>query len=147
MPELSETFKHRKDDPQGGSQHRLSLLEAFLMPLLRVLDEALDKRLVRTCVQCLVAIIRGRNNAQVLWLSELGSYLDGYGAEACSAAAGTKRVGKLLRSVKWTADLIEPSLLKKADEEVQKLKGRKQRIVCIWDDSVVEKAESEKGEG
>jgi hypothetical protein len=147
MPELSETFKRLKDDPQGGSQHLLSLLETFLMPFLLVLDEALDKRLVRTFVQCLVAIIRGRNNAQVLWLSELGSYLDGYGAEACSAAAGTKRVGKLLRSVKWTADLIEQYLLKKADEEVQKLKGLKQQILCIWDESVVEKAESEKGEG
>ncbi len=147
MPEVSETFKHLKDDPQGGSQHMLSLLETFLMPLLLVLDEALDKRLVRTFQQCLVAIIRGRNNTQVLWLSELGSYLDGYGKEACSAAAGTKRVGKLLRSVKWTADLIEPYLLKKADKEVQRLRGLKQRIVCIWDDSVVEKAESEKGEG
>lgn len=147
MTEVSETFKRLNDDPQGGSQHLLSLLEAFLMPFLHVLDEALDKRLVRTFLQCLVAIIRGRNNAQVLWLSELGSYLDGYGAEACSAAAGTKRVGKLLRSVKWTADLIERYLLEKADEEVQKLKALKQQILCIWDDSVVEKAESEKGEG
>jgi hypothetical protein len=90
------------------------LLESFLQPFLHVLDEALDKRLVRTFLQCLVAIIRGRNNAQVLWLSELGSYLDGYGAEACSTAAGTKQVGKLLRSVKWTADLIERYLLEKS---------------------------------
>lgn len=107
MPEASEIFKRLKDDPQGGSQHWLSLLETFLMPLLGRLDEALDKRLVRTFLQCLVAIIRGRNNPQVLWHSELGSYLDGYGAEACSAAAGTKRVGKLLRSIKWTVGLID----------------------------------------
>lgn len=147
MPELSETFKHLKDDPQGGSQHLLLLLETFLMPLLQKLDEALDKRLVRTFLQCLVAIIRGRNNAQVLWLSELGSYLDGYGGEACSAAAGTKRVGKLLRSVKWTVGLIERYLLEKADEEVQKLKAQRERILCLWDGSVLEKAESEKGEG
>jgi hypothetical protein len=147
MPELSETFKRLKDDPQAGSQHLLTLLESFLQPFLHILEEALDKRLVRTFLQCLVAIIRGRNNAQVLWLSELGSYLDGYGAEVCSAAAGTKRVGKLLRSVKWTPDLIERYLLEKADEEVQKLKELQQRILCIWDDSVVEKAESEKGEG
>jgi hypothetical protein len=147
VPELSETFKRLKDDPQGGSQHLLSLLEAFLMPLLLKLDEALDKRLVRTFLQCLVAIIRGRNNAQVLWLSELGSYLNGYGEEACSAAAGTKRVGKLLRSVKWTVGLIDRYLLEKADEEVQKLKVQGKRILCIWDGSVVEKAESEKSEG
>src|SRR5690349_12963913 len=147
MTELSETFKRLQDDPQGGSQHLLSLLETFLMPLLHVLDEALDKRLVRTFVQCLVAIIRGRNTAQILWLSELGSYLDGYGGEACSAAAGTKRVGKLLRSVKWTVGLIDRYMLEKADTEVRKLKEQGKRILCLWDGSVVEKAESEKGEG
>ena len=42
------------------------------MPLLLQLDEVLDKRLVRTFVQCLVAIIRFRNNPQALWLSKLG---------------------------------------------------------------------------
>ena len=72
MPEGSETFKHLKEDPQGGSQHLLSFLETFFFPVLLQLDALLDKRLVRTCVQCLVAIIRGRNNTQVLWLSELG---------------------------------------------------------------------------
>lgn len=107
MPETTELFKRLKDDPQGGSQHLLSLLEHFLMPLLQRLDDVLDKRLVRTFLLCLVAIIRGRNTAQILWLSELGSSLDGYGEEACSAAAGTKRVGKLLRSIKWTVGLID----------------------------------------
>ncbi|HEU5379302.1 MAG TPA: hypothetical protein VFV38_28100 [Ktedonobacteraceae bacterium] len=102
---------------------------------------------MRTFLQCLVAIIRRRNNAQVLWLSELGSYLEGYAGDACSAAAGTKRVGNLLRSVKWTGGLIERYLLEKADEEVQKLKRQEKRILCLWDGSVVEKAESEKSEG
>lgn len=147
MPEVTETFKRLKDDPQGGSQYLLSLLETFLMPLVLQLDAVLDKRLVRTFLQCLVAIIRGRNNAQVLWLSELGSYLDGYGGPACSAAAGTKRVGKLLRSLKWRADQIERYLLEKADEGGKELKVQQQRILCLWDGSVVEKAESEKGEG
>jgi hypothetical protein len=147
MPEKAELFKRLKDDPQAGSQYLLGLLELFLMPLLQCLDDALDKRLVRTFLQCLVAIIRGRNNSQVLWLSELGSYLDGYGAEACSAAAGTKRVGKLLRSVKWTAGLIDQYLLEKANEEVTRLKEQGKRILCLWDGSVIEKAESEKGEG
>ncbi len=147
MPELSETFKRLEQDPQGGSQHLLHLLETFLLPLLMELDEILDKRLVRTLLQCLVAIIRLRNNPQALWLSELGSYLSGYDGAACSAAAGTKRVGKLLRSVKWTVGCIEQYLLKKADEEVQKLKAQGKRILCIWDGSVLEKAESEKLEG
>ena len=147
MSELSETFKRLEQDPQGGSQHLLQLLETFLMPFLHFLDEVLDKRLVRTFVQCLVAIIRLRNNPQALWLSELGSYLQGYDGYASSAAAGTKRVGKLLRSVKWTVGLIDRYLLEKADEEVQKLKEQGKRILCIWDGSVLEKAESEKLEG
>ena len=78
MTELSETFKRLERDPQGGSQHVIELMETFVMPFLLVLDTVLDKRLVRTFVQCLVAIIRLRNNPQALWLSELGSYLDGY---------------------------------------------------------------------
>lgn len=78
MPELSKTFKRLESDPQGGSQYLLNLLETFVLPLLTVLDTLLDKRLVRTFLQCLVAIIRQRSNPQALWLSELGSYLDGY---------------------------------------------------------------------
>src|SRR5216684_809044 len=147
MPELSETFKRLERDPQGGSQHLIELLESFLMPFLLVLDEVLDKRLVRTLLQCLVAIMRLRNNPQALWLSELGSYLDGYDGYSASAAAGTKRIGKLLRSVKWTVGLIDRYVLEKADEEVQKLKEQGKRILCVWDGSVLEKAESEKLEG
>lgn len=100
MSELSETFKHLERDPQGGSQHLLQMLETFSMPFLLVLDEVLDKLLVRTLLQCLLAIIRLRNNPQALWLSELGSYLDGSDGLASSATAGTKRVGKLLRSIR-----------------------------------------------
>ena len=96
MSELSETFKRLESDPQGGSQHLVERLEKFLMPFLLILDKVLDKRLVRTFVQCLVAIIRMRNNPQALWLSELGSYLQGYEGYSQSAPAGTKRVGKRL---------------------------------------------------
>lgn len=147
MTELSETFKRLERDPQGGSQHLIELLESFLMPFLLLLDEALDKRLVRTLLQCLVAIMRFRNNPQALWLGELGSYLDGYDGSSCSGAAGTKQVGKLLRSVKWTVGFIDRYLLEKADEEVKKLKEQGKRILCLWDGSVLEKAESEKLEG
>jgi len=147
MSELSETFKRLERDPQGGSQYLIELLETFLLPFLLELDEVLDKRLVRTLLQCLVAIIRMRNNPQALWLSELGSYLQGYDGYASSAAAGTKRVGKLLRSVKWTVGLLDRYLLSKADEEVKKLQEQGKRILCLWDGSVVEKAESEKLEG
>jgi hypothetical protein len=147
MPEACELFKHLETDPQGGSQHLIELLESFFLPFLLLLDEVLDKRLVGTLLQCLVAIIRFRKNPQALWLSEFGSYLHGYDGYSSSAAAGTKRVGKLLRSVKWTVGLIDRYVLEEADEEVQKLKEQGKRILCLWDGSVVEKAESEKLEG
>jgi len=147
MADQLETFKRLKSDPSSGSQYLLILLEDFVGPFVQKLDEVLDKRLVRTLLQCLLAILRLRNNPQVLWLSELGSYLQGYAGEAPSAEAGTKRVGKLLRSVKWTAERIDRYLLEKADEEVQKLKRDGKRILCLWDGSVLEKAESEKLEG
>ena len=94
MSELSETFKRLESDPHGGSQHLIELLESFLMPFLLLLDEVLDKRLVRTFVPCLVAIIRLRNNPQALWRSRLGSYLQGYEGYACSAKAGNQAAGK-----------------------------------------------------
>lgn len=147
MPDLSETFKRLERDLQGGSQHMIELLESYFQPFLLMLDALLDKRLVRTLLQCLVAIIRLRNNPQALWLSELGSYLQGYDGSSTSAPAGTKRVGKLLRSVKWTVGIMDRYLLEKADEEVEKLKEQGKRILCVWDGSVVEKAESEKLEG
>lgn len=49
--------------------------------------------------------------------------------------------------MKWTVGLIDRYLLEKADEEVEKLKEQGKRIRCIWDGSVLEKAESEKWEG
>ena len=139
MPDLSETFKRLESNPQEGSQYILALLERFLEPLVLKLDRVLDRRLVRTMLQCLVAILRLRTTPQVLWLSELGSYLQGYEGYARSATAGTKRVGKLLRSVKWTVGLIDGYLLEKADVEVARLKEQGNRVLCLWDGSVVEK--------
>src|SRR5262245_61405430 len=86
----------------GASQEMAQMLESFLSPLLLALDRVLDKRLVRTLVQCCVAIIRFRNHKQGLWLSELGSYLDGNPGQSRRAPAGTKRVGNLIRSLKWS---------------------------------------------
>jgi hypothetical protein len=136
-----------EEDPQGGSQHVLQLLETCFHPLLLTLDAVLDKRLVRTLVQCLVATIRLRTNPQALWMSELGASLEGYEGSSSSAAAGTKRIGKLLRSVTWTVGLLDHVFLETADEAVQQLKAQGKQLLCMWDGSVVEKAESEKLEG
>lgn len=80
-----------RESTQDIAQEGAQKLELFLLPLLQVLDTLLDKRLVRTLVQCCVAIVRFRNDKQGLWLSELGSYMDGYREKEERATAGTKR--------------------------------------------------------
>ena len=83
--------------------HRLSRhLVSFLAPLLRTLDQQLDRRLVSTFLATLIAIVQWRNRAHGLLLSELGAYL----VTPEQAPAGTKRLSNLLRSPRWTGDLI-----------------------------------------
>ena len=89
-------LKYDTLSPMEQEKHRLSQqitreLEVFLAPLLLILDELLDKRLLRTCIQSMVAIMRFRNHKQGLLLSELGSYMDSYDGLSATATAGTKR--------------------------------------------------------
>ena len=132
----------RDQEEEQASQELARLLETYLLPLLTYLDTLLDKRLVRTFVQCCVAILRFRNNKQGLLLSELGSFLDGYHGLSKSAPAGTKRVGNLIRSLKWNAGHIDRFLLAEAEQEVERLKALGKRILAIMDGSVIEKPES-----
>ena len=67
----------RDQEEEQASQELARLLETYLLPLLTYLDTLLDKRLLRTFVQCCVAILRFRKNKQGLLPSELGSFLDG----------------------------------------------------------------------
>jgi hypothetical protein len=136
-----------EQDAQKLSQELTQLLETYLSPLLLVLDRLLDKRLVRTIMQCCVAILRFRNNKQGLLLSELGSYMDGYDGLSVSATAGTKRVGNLIRSLKWRSFHIDQYLLNEADKEVKRLRKQGKSVLCIWDGSVLEKSESTQLEG
>jgi hypothetical protein len=80
-------------------------------------------------------------------LSELGAYLPAKPGQSKAAPAGTKRIGSLLRSLKWSICSIDRFLLDEAEKEVTKLKTEGKRILCIWDESVWEKPESEKLEG
>jgi hypothetical protein len=68
----------------------LSLL-SFLGPLLLDLDQQLDKRLIRTFVQAIQAILTFRDRINGLVLSELGTYLDPIGQ-----GGGTKRLSRRL---------------------------------------------------
>jgi transposase len=147
MPSKYDIVRRVDQEEAGASQEMLQLLETFLAPLLYMLDRLLDKRLVETLVQSCVAIIRFRSYKQALWLSELGAYLPGKAGQSRQGPAGTKRLGNLIRSLKWSICSIDHFLLEEADKVVMKLKQERKRILCTWDESSWEKPESEKLEG
>lgn len=118
-------------------------LLGFLEPLLVVLDEQLDKRLVRTFVRTIMAILQFRHGRYGLLLSELGGYL----LSPAQAPAGTKRLSNLLRSQRWTHGVIEAFLWRRGDERIQALKAAGEEALVVWDESVLEKAESLELEG
>ena len=119
MQSQYDILQENEQAAQKAAQELTQSLEEFLSPLLLVLDTFLDKRLVRTLVQLCVASIRFRNQKQGLLLSELGSYLTGYQGLSANAPAGTKRIGNLLRSLKWSIMQIDDYLLEEADKEVK----------------------------
>jgi hypothetical protein len=118
-------------------------LGEMVRPLLRALDEVLDKRLVATFFAALQAIVMHRHARNGLLLSELGAYL----LSPAQAPAGTKRRSNLLRSRRWGAALIDDFLWERADEQVHKLTQANERALVLWDESVLEKPESRASEG
>lgn len=120
------------------SQELSDRLEGFVNPLLQWLDSQIDKRLVRTFLLTLIAIVTLRHTMYGLLLSELGAYI----ISADKAPAGTKRLSNLLRSPKWSYSLIERFLWNRSDEEVVRLEEEGRTALVIWDESVVEKSES-----
>ena len=78
-------------EPQAMAQGLGLTLLSFLGPLLLELDQGLDKRLIRTFVQAIEAILTFRDRINGLLLSELGSYLDPLGQ-----GGGTKRLSRRL---------------------------------------------------
>lgn len=106
----------------------------------------LDRRLVRTFAQAVLAIIVHRASSTGLWLSELGGVL----LSPDHAPAGTKRLSKLLLSSKWSSLLIDLFLWKRAEAFVSRLQETGQPIladvgtvvcwrkrpVCRWKDCV-----------
>src|SRR5688572_28825240 len=114
------------------SQAVAEQLEGFVKDLLVELDQVLDRRLVETFERTLQAILTFRHNLHGLLLSELGGYI----LSPAQAPAGTKRLSNLLRSAKWSGQVIEAFLWGRAKVAT---KG-KERVYIGWDESVVEKA-------
>ncbi len=79
---------------------------SVLTPLLQRLDAQIDRRLVRTFVATIAAILTWRNRPHGLLRSELGAYI----LSPQQAPAGTTRLSNLLHSPKWSADRIELAL-------------------------------------
>ena len=138
-----DTDSQLTQDSAEVSEKLAGALSTLLAPLLVMLDAQLDVRLVRTFLATIAVIIQFRNRAQGLLLSELGAYL----LSPQHAPAGTKRISNLLRSSKWSSVLIEPFLWQRANARLEELEEQQHQALCIWDGSVLEKAESEKVEG
>lgn len=113
-------------------------LKGFLAPLLARLDEQLDSRLVRTLGATVEVLLRNRYAGSGLLLSELGAFL----ISPEQAPAGTKRLSNLLRSKRWSADVLSDYLWSHAGQKLCDWICRQREPLAIWDESVWEKPES-----
>jgi hypothetical protein len=129
---------NKSDEERKQAQGIRQQLGEMVRPLLRQLDEMLDKRLVATFFAALQAIITHRHGRNGLLLSELGAYV----LTPAQAPAGTKRLSNLLRSRRWRAGVIDEFLWQRADDQVQQWQQAGERALALWDESVLEKSES-----
>jgi hypothetical protein len=132
-----------KPAPGAMSAQLRAHLSQFVTPLLTRLDAQVDLRLVRTFRALLEVLVLFRHRNQGLLLSELGGWL----LAPAQAPAGTKRLSNLLRSRKWKADLITQFLWEQAAQRAQVLRDAGQEVLVLWDESVLEKPESQHLEG
>lgn len=136
-------MKPNSDMSRRKAQDINHQLELFVATLLGWLDEQLDKRLVRTLMMTVQAIITFRHNLNGLLLSELGGYL----LPPDQAPAGTKRLSNLLHSAKWKAQVVERFLWQRAEEHRAALAAAGEAVWVAWDESTWEKPESQELEG
>lgn len=108
---MSATGKINREDRQRQSialSTRLrDELKNYMRPLIRSLYLQMDRCLVSTFVSLVEAIIRHRHNAHGLLLTEFGGEI----LSEDQAPAGTKRIGKLLKSNSWDACLFGANLV------------------------------------
>src|SRR5688572_21179958 len=121
------------------AQELAKRLEGFVSELLVEMDRLLDKRLVETFERTLQAIMTFRHSLHGLLLSELGGYI----LSPAQAPAGTKRLSNLLRSNRWTGELINAFLWQRATRVIE----AQDTVYAGWDESEIEKPESLQAEG
>lgn len=121
-----------------GANFILHQIERYTADLRQDLDSLLDKRLVRTFFDLFTVILMFRDRAMGLLLSELGGYICGFD----HAPAGTKRISNLLRSKKWSSNIIDDFFFERSRKRVSELVSQGKRPLLLWDDSRIEKHES-----
>ena len=124
---LHENNTNPSSDPQA-SRFLLHQIDRYTSPIRIALDKEIDKRLVRTFFDLFCVILMFRNRAMGLLLSELGGYICGFS----HAPAGTKRISNLLRSPKWSANLIDHFLFEQTRERISELVQKGQRPLFLW---------------
>jgi hypothetical protein len=132
----------KQQGSQGASEILTHRLYEFVKPILFLLIQSLDRRLVETFFNLMVIIIIHRHRNMGLLLSELGGQLMG----ADRAPAGTKRIANLLLSKRWQAKLIENWMWEQGNQKVQDCMHPQDDTYVIWDESEIEKPESLKPE-
>ena len=140
----------RKEIPQAPDWEEEMMAEAvgrdlliYLAPLLMRLEEVLDKRVVRTFAQTILAIVRNRDRARCLVQTDLGGLLLG----VTKAKAGAKRLRTLLSKLIWKSAWIEAWLMEEAERALKQWEAQGVTPIAAWDGSVLEKHESAEGEG
>lgn len=137
------TMKQSIPNADGLSQEVSARLMAYLSPLLTILDRQLDARLVRTFAATVVNIVRHRDRALSLLLTELGEML----TDGAHAPAGVKRLWRLLHSAKWKVSLVGDWLLGQADQGVEAAIAKDGTAFLALDRSGIEKPTARKLEG
>jgi Transposase DDE domain len=135
--------KRNEAEKQEKSKALEEKLVKMVWPVLVKLKQRMDRRLVKTFLGLVMAILMHRHRNHGLLLSELGGYL----LEPEQCQAGTKRISNLLHSERWEAVVIEEFLWQQATQRVEELWTQKERPLVIWDESVLEKPESLQAEG
>lgn len=130
----------KQQEAQEKSQEVTRLMEEYLIPLAERLDAYLDRRLVSTFLEAIRTLIEARTQAPGNTISELGSIL----LSGRQATAGEKRLHRLLTSKNWDEELIGMFQWNEAEKRYEELRCQGEEIYVIWDESVLEKPESQK---
>ena len=109
--------KRKEEEKQEKSKELEKQLVKMLWPVLGELKQRVDRRLVKTFLGLVLAIVIHRHRNNGLLLSELGGYL--LGTEHCQA--GTKRISHLLHSARWDAEILEAFLWQQGTQRVEAL--------------------------